>query len=148
MPLLIKHLLPAMALLALVCAQVFGLGRGFVCDCGGVETVTLEEHCHGPHSAACHEHEAEEPCHGDEDHHEGDSHEHEALSESLRASVSPGLEFSAPVLTVVCLALEEWHSPLLVADAGCMAVEIRMDSGQAAQRPWPQVLTHAVALRI
>lgn len=139
-----------MVLAALVSAQVFGMGRGFVCDCGGVETVTLEEHCHGPHSAACHEHEHEaaEPCHGGEDHREGDSHEHEALSESLRASVSPGLEFSAPVQTVVSLVLEEWGSPLLLPDAHSMAAEARPDTGQAVQRPWPQVLTHAVALRI
>lgn len=148
MPRLIKHLLPAMALLALVSAQVFGLGRGFVCDCGGMETVTMADHCHGPHSADCHEHEEEAPCQRGEEHHEEDSHEHEALSESLRASVTPGLEFFAPVLAVVSLALEEWQSPLLVPGAGCMAVEIRLDSGHAAQRPWPQVLAHAVALRI
>ncbi|MBN8422357.1 MAG: hypothetical protein J0L73_25805 [Verrucomicrobia bacterium] len=149
MPRLIQLLLPAMALVALVSAQVFGLGRGFVCDCGGVEKVTLADHCHGPHSADCHEHEAAEPCHGDEDHHEEDSHEHEALSESLRASVSPGLAFSALALTAFSLALEEWKSPLLVPCAHSMAVaEIQMDSGQATQRSWSQVLVHAVALRI
>jgi len=150
MPRLIQLLLPAMALVALVSAQVFGLGRGFVCDCGGVEKVTLADHCHGPHSADCHEHEHEaaEPCHGDEDHEE-DSHEHEALSESLRASVSPGLAFSALALTAFSLALEEWKLPLLVPCAHRMAVaEARLDSGQAAKQSWPQVLVHAVALRI
>ena len=41
----------ALGVLAVISAQLFGIGRGFLCDCSDVQTVTLSDHCHGPHGA-------------------------------------------------------------------------------------------------
>jgi len=34
--------------------QVFGGITGYLCRCGGEEVLTRTDHCHGPHSEACH----------------------------------------------------------------------------------------------
>jgi hypothetical protein len=41
--------------LALLGMQIFGGVAGYLCRCGGQETVTLTDHCHGPHSESCHD---------------------------------------------------------------------------------------------
>ncbi|WP_395739891.1 hypothetical protein [Prosthecobacter sp.] len=152
-----QHLLIALALLALAFAQVFGMGRGFLCDCGGVERVTFADHCHGPHSAACHQHEDEAPfpCQGTEDHHDGEegseggTHEHQALIESLLASISSKIEFSAIAPALVALVMPEWQSPSLTGPASLTSsASLSAHPPPVAHRPWPQMLTHAVALRI
>ncbi|WP_395745528.1 hypothetical protein [Prosthecobacter sp.] len=149
MPSVLKRTLCTLAILLVACAQVFGMGRGFICDCGGFEKITPADHCHGPHSTACHEHETAEPCYesGDE-HHDGDTHEHQALIESLLASISPALSYSAPAPIIMDLALEEWTAPILLPEAVSAAAALSEHSPPAAQRPWPHVLAHALVLRI
>ena len=160
MPSAFTRTLSALALLLVACAQIFGMDRGFLCDCGGIEKVTRVDHCHGPHSAACHADENEEaehdhtltPHHHDESDHpsqSGDSHEHQALIESLLASISPGLEFSAPPTAVIHLVLPEWQSPVIQLTALTSTAEVAANhSPQSTHRPWPHVLARTVALRI
>ncbi|MBB5031168.1 hypothetical protein [Prosthecobacter vanneervenii] len=145
----LKRALSTLAILLVACAQVFGMDRGFVCDCGGMEKITAADHCHGPHSAACHDHEAEEPCHEESGgHHDGDTHEHPALIESLLASLSPAFSFSAPAPIIMDLALEEWHSPLFLTEAAASTAVHSEHPPPAAQRPWPQLLARTLVLRI
>lgn len=149
MSVIFRHIMPALALLTIASAQVFGMDRGFLCDCGGMEKITAADHCHGPHSAVCHEDEAEEPCHESSDgHHKGDTHEHLALIESLLASLSPALSFSAPAPIIMDLALEEWHTPLFLTEAPAFTAAHSEHPPPATHRPWPRLLAHTLILRI
>jgi hypothetical protein len=43
---LMNRILRTLAILAIVCAQVFGVQRGYTCDHGAAPTETEAEHCH------------------------------------------------------------------------------------------------------
>ena len=147
MSFLTRHLLPLLAVLAVASAQVFGLGRGYLCDCGGVEKVTQADHCHGPHSSTCHEHE-EEPCLGGEDHQDGDTHSHPALIEGLLASLASDVHVAAPVPVLVHLMLPGWQMLQATHMPVGLAHQVSDWSGHDPGRTWPQVLAHTVVLRI
>jgi hypothetical protein len=101
------------ALFALAGAQVFGLQRGFLCECTGEAVETSYEYCHHVHG------EMHAPC--EEDHHEhdgtapqdhehenqGGSHEHTPLKVELNAA-SHGKDASAfaavPVFVLATIA--------------------------------------------
>jgi hypothetical protein len=100
------------ALLALAGAQVFGLQRGFLCECSGEAVETSYEYCHHAHGdmhAPCeedlHEHDGTTP-QGHEHENQGGSHEHKPLKVELTAA-SHGKDASAfaavpvPVLSVL-----------------------------------------------
>lgn len=163
MPTAFTRTLTALALLLVACAQIFGMDRGFLCDCGGIEKITRVDHCHGPHSAACHqdEDEAQDHDHALTPHHhdesdpqsgedtDTDTHEHQALIESLLASLSPGFEFSAPPAIIIGWVMPEWQSPVIDLAALTSTPEVAAaDPPQATHRPWPRVLARTVALRI
>ena len=147
---LLHRFLPMLAVLAVACAQVFGLGRGYVCDCGGVEKVTMADHCHGPHSTDCHEHEDEIPCQGEGDHqHEGDSHSHAAVIESLRASPVPALQLAAPPAVVTGYILPSWVLSMQVETVySCALQERTVWSGHDPMREWSRMHAHTVVMRI
>jgi hypothetical protein len=95
------------ALLALAGAQVFGLQKGFLCDCTGEVIETSAEYCHhshGNHHTPCaedhHEHDAPVPQNPE---HQGGSHEHAPLKVQLTAA-SQGKDASASVAFTITLS--------------------------------------------
>ena len=136
--------LTLLAFVAMLWAQVFGLHHGFVCDCGGVAEVTSMDHCHGPHSEACHEHEEESPCHHDhDDHDDADTHEHAALIERLVAgNVIDMVAVPAPLVSVV--EMPAW----LAVESVWFEEMVSSTTDRPLRRSWPQVLTGSVVLRI
>jgi hypothetical protein len=138
-----------LAFAAMLWGQVFGLHRGFVCDCGGVAEVTPMDHCHGPHSEACHEHEEEIPCRGehDEHHDDADTHEHAALVERLVAGhVIDMVAVPAPLVSVIEMPAWLAVEPVLIGGGDFCQVLHRDDVSR--RRSWPDVLARTIALRI
>lgn len=143
-----RLILGLIALLAIGWAQTFGLHRGWVCDCGGVAEITQVDHCHGPHSEACHET-------GNEDHsiphqhHEddGDTHEHAAVVDSLIAKQQNDFAFSIATPVTVLSVLHIWESILNVPSK----MERLAETPPPKQSPvhaWPRLLAQTIALRI
>src|SRR5688572_1339192 len=92
---LAKDVLVLLAVLAVGAAQVFGIGRGFVCDCSG-EPVHVD-------SAVC---DAE--CHPGSDHHDEDGeegpdhqHNHKEATESIKLVPLAPLTFDLPAAVEV-----------------------------------------------
>lgn len=143
----------AFALLALGWAQVFGIMRGYLCDCSGVAQISSFDHCHGNHGEACH-HDGEGPAHSCQDHHEDgeqvpcETHEHEPVKESVQAQMtaaSTTLVHATPPLLFV-LPDFEFRQLVVLTTTTLNDTIAPMRSG--VPRTWPQMLTHAVALRI
>jgi hypothetical protein len=142
--------LTLIAFAAMLWAQVFGLHRGFLCDCGGVAELTPFDHCHGPHSESCHDHEEESPCHHDEDDHadETDTHEHTALIEELVAGHVTSMHVAAPAPLVSIAVMPEWlTSEALQVKTGLSSPVLQPPKAEPL-RSWPQSLAHTIALRI
>jgi hypothetical protein len=103
-----RPLIVIAALFALMGAQVFGLQRGYVCDCGGMVELTEFDHCHGPHSAACHDEESpvEHHSHGHaDDECGGDTHHHAPYVESIEFFKQQNGGFAPPSLAGVLSAV-------------------------------------------
>jgi len=112
--------------MALLVMQAVGGFRAYVCDCGGEVTWTSVDHCHGPHSANCHDHESGIPHRHDES--SGDRQDHEQIVQEVRLrSVE---SFQLPAIIPVLLTwmpdtfglLAAWENagmsrPLVVPDA-------------------------------
>jgi hypothetical protein len=108
----VRSFIALFALLALGGAQVFGLQRGFLCECSGESVETSYEYCHHVHGnmhEPCaedhHEHEHEDTSTASLDHdHENQgqdgSHEHAPLKVSLTAA-SQGKHTNATVMVPV-----------------------------------------------
>jgi hypothetical protein len=126
--------LTLLAFVAMLWAQVFGLHRGFVCDCGGVAEVTSMDHCHGPESAPCREHD---------DHDESDTHEHAALIERLVAGNVIAM-FAVPAPLVSVVEVPAW----LTVEPVVFEETVSSTPDPPLRRSWPQVLTGSVVLRI
>ncbi|MEN3940148.1 hypothetical protein WJU23_02560 [Prosthecobacter sp. SYSU 5D2] len=135
-----------LVLLALGWAQVFGMSRGYVCDCtGGVEIIAFD-HCHGPHGETCHD--EEEPLHHHDDHDtDDDTHEHTPLKESVKAKqlAAQMASFPAPILAVLAI-LEPLTMLLAVNDQDATPLPPPRDDGSG--RRWPHVLTRTISLRV
>lgn len=143
-----RHLPLLLAWLALLGGQVYGLQRGYLCDCSGVAKLTTADHCHGPHSNDCHtEPEPQEPCHDAGDHALGDAVSHDAAVESLHAGQSAPALVPAPPLPAF-LTFDEW---LLAAP---LVIELQDDNkpppwlGESGRRAWPALLSRVISLRI
>ena len=147
-------LLTACVLLTLAAAQLFGLHRGYLCDCGGLAQVTQMDHCHGPHSAACHEHET--PCHEAEDHHgedhphdhDTDTHEHEEVIESLLAQATSGSSSLTPPAFDFVAALPAWLGTAVIVAATPAGRPPAPAHAPPRSRTWPAVLAHRIVLRV
>jgi hypothetical protein len=104
----VRSFIVLFALLALAGAQVFGLQRGFLCECSGETVETSYEYCHHVHGnmhepcAEDHqEHEDSSPAPQDHEHpNQGGSHEHAPLKVTLTAA-SQGKDTSAAVVVPV-----------------------------------------------
>ncbi|MCB1277266.1 hypothetical protein [Prosthecobacter sp.] len=140
-----RILIGAIALFAMAWVHVFKPVRGFECEHDGVRVFTLQDHCHGPHSAACHDHDHEEPCHSHDDLPAGDDTEHHtALVESLTALKTDSFQFAA-VLAVAPATFETIaFPPVLSADESVL----RHIAAHPDGRRWPRILSHCIALLI
>lgn len=155
MPPRLNPLLTALVLLALGWGQVFGMARGYLCDCGGHVRITQMDHCHGPHSGHCHDAGEEDDGHSLEDHRageehgdEGSTHEHPVLRESLTASQPQGLHPDLPQWVACEPAHVFWADLPPRPPPGAAAAPGRLLPRPAAPRPWPWLLARAVVLRI
>ncbi len=130
------------ALIAISWAQAFGLQRGYLCDCGGVENLTQVDHCHGPHSTACHDVEDHDIPH-QHDETDEDTHQHAAVIDSLLAKQQStvGFDIVAPSLAVIAeitwdIAPQRYSTPLVLVNRSHKPPD------------WPQRLSQTIALRI
>jgi hypothetical protein len=108
------RLLAVLGLMALLGAQVFGLTRGYQCDCTGRVEWTAQDHCHGPHDAGCHEDEPLGHIH-DEGDGPGERHEHQEVRDDAEARSMPGvtpLNF-VPVLLAVFEDERRWTETIV-----------------------------------
>ena len=120
-----KHLFAALAILAIGTAQVFGITRGFLCECSGepvqVESALCEaEQCHP--GSGHHDHDHGQDCPGN-DHQE---HRHEKASESIMLVTPAPVTFDLPMVVECDL------SEIL---ARCMQLSREMAEHQAELRP-------------
>jgi hypothetical protein len=104
----LQKFLLALCVLAVMTAQLFGMGRGFLCDCSGAPVAVAHDHCHGPHGAHCLENE--EPAHPIDSHpDDGDTHPHERVVQDFQSAPAPAAE---------CVLTEPfWHVVLMLDDA-------------------------------
>lgn len=149
---LVKHLsrrlLLMLALLAMLGAQLGGIHRGYVCDCGGVERLTLLDHCHGPHDHDCESEEHDLPDHDRDDHDEEEPvHEHPPLIESLQAENVPGAALAVPhPALIVFLPLDSIGSKNASPNS-----KVRLQPPRQNTRAgplWPLRLSRSIALLI
>lgn len=140
-------MLIAFALLALGWAQVFGIMRGYLCDCHGTALISSFDHCHGDHDKCCHEDESTPHSHEDHDEDDGETHEHEPVKDTVQArtSASASLVTSAPVLAL--FILPDFVTGFDLAQPAMLAPTPPPRHAEPHRR-WPRVLTHSVALRI
>ena len=145
-----RFILPAVAILAMLWAQVFGMQRGYACHCAGVLHITAVDHCHGPHSEGCHDHDHADPCHSSDDHADReDTHEHDAIVESLTAHQASIVPIATPEPALAAWAMPEWLLASLLPVAAVSDAQAPPWVEQRRQgHPWPQVLAHSIALRV
>ena len=91
-----KQLLMILAVLAVGTAQVFGIARGFLCECSGqpvqAETAVCEpSQCHPGSGHHDHDHD----CPGDDD---PLDHKHKAASESIKLVTPAPVTFDLPII--------------------------------------------------
>lgn len=145
-----RQILTCLALLALGWAQVFGMMRGYVCDCGGEIEISAYDHCHGPHGVSCH-HDGELAHDHDEaplhHHDDADTHEHEALKESVKAKQISLLSSQAP-LPVMAVIAELEPLTMLLAFAEASGSQTPPPKVGDLRRRWTSLLTHTIALRV
>ncbi|WP_146852384.1 hypothetical protein [Brevifollis gellanilyticus] len=96
-----SRILRTLAILAIVCAQVFGVQRGYSCDHGDAVVETDAEHCH---RVVTDNHEDEVPCSGGsskdcED--QGEKAPHAPVSVDLQASPASLASLAAPSYVAV-----------------------------------------------
>jgi hypothetical protein len=140
-------LLIAFALLALSWAQVFGIMRGYLCDCHGVAQITAYDHCHGDDDQCCHEDEPASHSHEDHDEDDGGAHQHEPVKESVQARTiaTTSVATSAPVLAL--FILPEFVTGFDLAQLAMLSPTPPPRLAELHRR-WPRVLTRSVAMRI
>lgn len=143
-----RLVLGLIAFLAIGWAQTFGLQRGWICECGGEETVIQVDHCHGPHSTACHDEDNGDHSipHGhDED--DGDTHQHAVVVDSLIAKQQTDFAFSIAAPVKVLSVLDVWEIILHVPSRVEHVAETPPPRA-GPEREWPRRLAQTIALRI
>lgn len=96
--------------MALLVMQSFGGFRAFICDCGGQVTWTTVDHCHGPHSAECHDHGSNVPDRHDET--SGDREDHEQIIQELQLRSVDSVQVPA-IVPVLLTWLPDVFRPLI-----------------------------------
>lgn len=140
-----RIIIGAIALLAMTWVNAIKPVSGFECEHDGAHSFTLQEHCHGPHSEACHEDDAEEPFHThDELPADDDTEHHTALIESLTALKADTFQFAA-IVAVAPVIFEAITLPPVVRSTESAPRHI---TAHPDGRRWPQILSHSIALLI
>lgn len=141
-----------LALLALGWAQVFGLMRGYLCDCSGVAQISSFDHCHGHEGEACH-HDGEASTHPCQDPHEDDeqvpceTHDHEPVKENVQAQMAASGSSIVPAAPPLLFVLTDFELRRFIV-CPTLFTPRKAPDWVSAYREWPRVLTHSVALRI
>lgn len=104
-------LLAVLCLIALLGAQVFGSGRGYVCDCAGVVEWTALDHCDGPHGTECHRETSAKDANGAHQDSDGARKDHEQLRDEVQVRLLPVIQ--APMHVPVLLAVMELLVPAM-----------------------------------
>lgn len=104
----INKVFTLVCVITLLASQAFGGFAGYLCRCGGQESLTQVDHCHGPHSTQCHDPSeaaglllASSAVHDDQNC--SDKADHEPVVNPIQGVPSLGL--SAPPLFSVLLAI-------------------------------------------
>ena len=108
-------ILATLCLLAVMCGQVFGVDRAYLCVCSGVPVVTAAEHCGEPG----------EPGHGHED--DTCPQQHEEMNHRLQL-VKP-TQTAAPMVHAVLVAVLPELDVLNAEAARHRAAWLEMDAG-------------------
>lgn len=103
-----ENFLTLLCVFALLGTQVFGGITGYLCRCGGEQVLTRTDHCHGPHSEACHkdtdqnaDQDVEARGHMDDESSAGDREDHTPLGGAPEGVQAAGV--AAPALVSVLL---------------------------------------------
>lgn len=145
----LKRLLPVLAILAVGCMQVFGLQRGFICECGSKPKVIYSDHCNNVnHGDGCHEGDEDVP-HDKEDHpDEMPSKEHASNKEDVTLSRVVGGQAVAPQPLLYVIACLEWLAPECVNTRVAQSDRELHSSAKVDECHWPRMLAHTIVLRV
>lgn len=106
------RLLAALVFIAMGAAQLFGVQRGYVCDCGGASEIVDAPYCVGPHGEDCHSHEHDsQPAHNEQ----GEQKDHDAVTDNLQSSQAPVVAVSVPQPVMLFTLPDFLFSPTPVA---------------------------------
>jgi hypothetical protein len=94
------NVLTLLCVFALLASQAFGGMTGYLCRCGGQEVLTGSDHCHGPHSKACHSDFDDTRSHEHDHSSETDTENHTPVAQALELLQTSGVD--APEL-IACL---------------------------------------------
>lgn len=106
-------ILATLCLLAVVCAQVFGVDRAYLCLCSGVPIETRAQHCGEPEGAA-HEHDSQPQQHAEVNH---------------RLQLVKPAQLAAPMVVAVLVAVLPAVEVLNVEAARHRAAWFEVDAG-------------------
>jgi len=95
----LPNALTIFALVAVMCAQVFGLQQGYLCMCEGDAVVTEATHCHPVH--ASHQQESTDPCNEQHSTGTGDQTPHQPLKQDLKAATLTKTPVAPPVMVAI-----------------------------------------------
>lgn len=140
-------MLIALALLALGWAQVFGIMRGYLCDCHGIAQISSFDHCHGDHDKCCHDDESTSHSHDDHDKHGGETHEHEPVKDTVQARTIASMDVVTSAPLPALFILPDFVNSLDLAQPAMLSPTPPPRLAELHRR-WPRVLTRSVALRI
>jgi hypothetical protein len=105
-------MLTLLCLMALLVMQAVGGFHAYLCDCGGAMRWTNEDHCFGPHSTACHDHELGvlQRQEGDS----GDRHDHEQVVQELKLRSVENFQLPAVIPLLLTWSPDSFVSPFVI----------------------------------
>lgn len=125
-----KDILPMLAILAVACAQVFGVQRGYACAHSEAMVETKAEHCH---RVIVDDYADEMPCNESSDNEcedEGEKEHHAPLSVDIQAAPSSLATVSIPVFVAVQIAdlpVQQWALMLSLSED--VSMKMPLDTG-------------------
>ncbi|MBL9177035.1 MAG: hypothetical protein JNM65_03165 [Verrucomicrobiaceae bacterium] len=140
-----RILIGLIALFAMAWVHAFKPVRGFECEHDGRHVFTLQERCHGPHSEACHDDDAQEPPRPHDDlPTNDDTGHHKALIESLTALKADSIQL-AGINVTNSMFFDAVALPAISRRRESAPQHIPLHSGG---RRWPRILPRCIALQV
>ena len=128
--------------IAVCVAQVFGVVRGFQCDCGGVPQMVDTDCCSGPHGAGCHSGDSSHDHAPTDGENSADRKQHTEVKDDINGTMSAASAAHLPAPIVAILP------EFLCVPAGALAI-CRLHLRSACIEPPPSAtLKRTVVLRI